>query len=205
MEDKARTYAYLEKTVIEQELDQFAKDVATSYGTSEYRFSWKYYTKFYNITQKCFYSLLCRAVVRDLVTNEIINKMRKKSSANSNQRSIENAGKGTIRSEVHYAKMIVERRWFIFLRDFPKEIKIEITTYFAEHPEASKEECANKFSISKVVHDKIVEDTLLKNEVDDEIFLKIRKRSLENNPSKVATSYFAALKRKRNQNKKTAK
>ena len=130
--------------------------------------------------------------------------MRKKASINSNQKSQEMSGGGTVQSEVHYAKLIGERRWFIFLRDIPKEQKIEITTYFAEHPEVSKEECANKFGISKVVHDKIVEDTLLKNEVDDDVFIRIRKRSLGSNPSKPAISYFNSLKRKRNKNKKTA-
>lgn len=207
MKDKARTYAYLENTMTVQELDQFAKDVATSYATSEYRFSWRYYTKFYNITKKCFYSLLRRAVVRDLVPDEIVNKMKKKSSANSNRKSRENTGKGTIQSEVNYAKMIGERRWFIFLRDFPKETKIEITTYFAEHPEASKEECADKYGIPRaktIAIDKIIEDTLLQNYVDDKIYEKIRERSLGANPSEVASNYFKALKRKRNKNKKTA-
>ncbi len=100
--------------------------------------------------------------------------------------------------------MIGERKWFIFLRDFPKEKKIEITTYFAEHFEVSKAECAKKFSISTIELGKIIEDTLLNNNVDDEIFSKIRTRSLGNNPSEISVKYFATLKRKRNKMKKAA-
>ncbi len=204
MEMRARTYSYLEKTMNEQELDKFACDIATSYATSEGQYSRRYYTKIYNITSDCFYKLLERAIVRDLVLDEIVDKMRQKAYKNSNTKSMEKSGKNTVTSHIHYAKMIGERKWFKFLRDFPKNEKIEITTYFAEHFETSKSECAKKFNISNVSLDKIIENTLIENYVDDEIFSKIRTRSLGKEPTKIAINYFATLKRKRNKRKKTA-
>lgn len=199
-----RTRTYLQNTLSPKELNRFSEQVSTSYATSELDASRSYFTKAYNITSSCFHWLLEWSVVRDLVPDEIVDKMRQKSSANSNRKSQENANKSTMASDVYYAKLIRERKWFIFLRDFPEEDKIKITTFFAKHPEVSKEECAKRFGLSKASLDKIVEDSLLENRVDDEIFLKVQMRSLGANPSKVAIDYFTKLKRKRNQNKKTA-
>lgn len=202
--DSARTRTDLERMMSPKELDQFSRQRSMEYAKGGLEFSRSWFTKAYNITSACFYWLLERSVVRDLVSDEIVDKMRRKSVANSNIKSQENAKTNTIASEVHYAKLIRERKWFIFLRDFPEEDKIKITTFFAKHPEVSKEECAKQFGISKASLDKIVEDSLLENRVDDEIFLRIRARSLGANPSKIAINYFTTLKRKRNQNKKTA-
>lgn len=203
----ARTKTDLEKTMTPEELDQFSIQVSTIYATSELRFSRSYFIKVYDITSDCFYWLLDRSVIRNLVPDKIVDKMRKKASINSNRKSQEMSGEGTVQTEVHYARLIGERKWFIFLRGISVEKKIEITTYFAEHPEVSKEECAEKFGIPRaktMVIDKILEDTLMQNLVDDELYQKVRKRSLGSNPSKYAINYFAALKRKRNKNKKTA-
>ena len=136
MEMRARTYSYLEKTMNEQELDKFACDIATSYATSEGQYSRRYYTKIYNITSDCFYKLLERAIVRDLVLDEIVDKMRQKAYKNSNTKSMEKSGKNTVTSHIHYAKMIGERKWFKFLRDFPKNEKIEIYPIRAGFPAA---------------------------------------------------------------------
>lgn len=201
---KARTYKNLQSIMTDAELDQFAKKIAEEYAGSGCEYSRSYFTKVYNITSDCFYQLLYRAVVRDLVTDEIVMNMRMKASRNSNLKSSQNVGTGTIASEIKYIKLISKRKWFIFLRDFPKEKKIEITTYFAEHYEESKEECAKKFGVSKVAFDRIMEDTLINNEVDDEIFTKIRERSLKNNDTKATKSYFTTLRKKRNAKKETA-
>ena len=198
----ARTYEYLEKTMSEQELDKLACDLDTSYATSGDKFSRSYYTRIYNITSECFYTLRDRGIVRGLVTDEIVDKMRQKSYRNSNAKSMEKSGQNTMKSYTHYAELLGERKWFIFLRDFPEDEKIEITTYFAEHFEVSKAECAKKFNVSTIELGKIIEDTLLKNKVDDEIFSKIRTRSLGDNPSKISKNYFATLKRRRNKMKK---
>ena len=201
---EARTYKNLQDIMTDAELDQFAKKIAEEYGGSECQYSRSYFAKLYNITSDCFYQLLYRAVERDLVTDENVKRMRMKASQNSNLKSSQNVGTGTIASEVKYQKLISKRKWFIFLRDFPKEKKIEITTYFAEHFEESKEVCAKKFEVSKVALDRIMEDTLINNEVDDEIFAKIRERSLKNNDTKAVRSYFTTLRRKRNAKKETA-
>lgn len=201
---KTRTYKDLQNIMTDAELDQFAKKMAEEYAESECQYSRSYFTKVYNITSECFYKLLYRAVVHDLVDDETVRLMRIKASRNSNLKSAQNVGKGTVSSETNYIKLVSQRKWFIFLRDFPKDKKVEITTYFAEHFEESKAECAEKFGVSKVAFDRIMEDTLVNNEVGDEIFTKIRERSLKNNDTKAVRSYFTALRRKRNANKGTA-
>lgn len=158
----------------------------------------------YNIKSACFYKLLYRKVEYDLVEDETVRIMRIKASRNSKPKSAQNVEIGTVSSEINYIKLISQRKWFIFLRDFPKDKKVEITTYFAKHLAESKAECAEKFRVSKVVFDRIMEDTLVNNEVGDEIFTKIRERSLKNNDTKAVSSYFTALRRKRNAKKGTA-
>lgn len=188
----------------EEEIDDFAKKVAVEYALSELKFSRTYFTKIYNITPKCFYQLLYRAIVRNLVTDEIVYKMWKKARENSNIKSKENTGKLTNKTDINYTKLMKERRWFIWLQEFPEERKVEVTTYFAQHPESSKKECATIFELTISQLDKVLEDTIVKNLVDDDIFLTIRKRSIGNNKdNKVAVNYFAKLKRKRQIRKNT--
>lgn len=205
----ARTKTYLQKTMTSKEIDQLAKRVSNSYATSDLEFSVSYYTEKEDITKKCFYWLLELAIVRNLVPDKTVMMMREKSDTNINRKSMEYTMQGNARSQLRYARMIGERKWFIFLEGIPKEKKIEITTYFAEHPELTREEIGERFGIPRgktIAMDKIIEDTLLQNLVDDEIFTKIRLRSLgpNPNPSKEAINYFGRLKRRRNKNKKTA-
>lgn len=202
MERVNRTYEDLEKIMNEHELDKFASDLGTSYATSSDEFTRSYYTRQYQITSECFYKLRDRSIVRDLVPDEIVDKMREKSYRNSNARSMELCGQRAVTSHVHYAKLLGERKWFKFLRDFSEEDKIKITTYFAENFEVSKAECAEKFNLSTIELGKIIEDTLLRSKVDDKIFSKIRKRSLGDKPTKTSVRYFATLKRRRNKMKK---
>jgi len=74
----ARTKTDLEKTMTPEELDQFSIQVSTIYATSELRFSRSYFIKVYDITSDCFYWLLDRSVIRNLVPDKIVDKMRKK-------------------------------------------------------------------------------------------------------------------------------
>ena len=200
-----RTFTKLQSDLSVEELDQFAERIAKSYAESDGSFSRSYYTKLHNITADAFYQLLYRAVITDLVTDEIVEKMRRKASINSNAKSKENAGKMTMGSNVKYQRLIRQRKWFIFLRDFPEDKKIEITTYFAENSNVSKEKCAKKFNLTRSALEKILEDALVHNLVGDDIFLKIRTRSLGDNPTIEAKNYFTQLKKKRNSKKKTAK
>lgn len=203
MKTTQRCFTQLQDSLTEEELDKFAKKVAEEYASSEFGMSRTYFTELYSITSKCFYRLLYRAIVCNLVTDETVNNMWTKARVNSNFKSQEVAGKSsTTKTDLNYTRLLNERKWFIWLQQFPEEKKIEITTYFAEHTETSKQECAEKFQLTVYALERVLEDTIVKNLVDNEIFLKIRKRSIAKNKDKKTVNYFAKLTKKRNLLKK---
>lgn len=57
--------------------------IAWRYATSGFELSHRYYEGEYEISQSTFYNLLKKAVIENVVSDEIVEKMAKKSASNS--------------------------------------------------------------------------------------------------------------------------
>lgn len=197
---KQRTFTDLKKSMTEETLNKFCKRIAESYANSETRFARSYYGKNENITESCFYKVLERAVEMNLVSEKTVDKMERKAEANRNLH-VKGAGVGSL---VKYEVLRKKRNDYI-ISNYTKEQITTLATEFANNPEMSKKEFADKYGVCTMVIDKILVKAIVENIVDDETFAKIEKRTIEKNAGNAKTTkFFEALRQKRQHNKENS-
>ena len=137
MSGKKRTYTELKKQMTVEQFELFCKKLATRYANSEKQFSCSYFVKTENITKSCFYRILGEAIIRNLVSEEIVRKMEEKSLFNQKQH-VQKAGITTLK---HYGELRIKRDEKIISQYTEEDIK-KLAEYFAQNPEKTKEEIA---------------------------------------------------------------
>lgn len=189
---RKRSFKDLSKTMTAQEMEKFCKRIAESYANSEARFARSYYTENEDISISCFYKVLERAVIMNLVSEKTVDKMEMKSEINQSSHA---AGAG-ITTREKYAELRKKRNEFIIFSFSEEEIK-QLAIDFANHPETSKKEFAEKYDVSITVIDVLLKKAIIDKIVDDETFAKIEERSLMKNSSKRAKEFFRLLRERR--------
>lgn len=196
-EKRKRSFRALSNNMTAAELDKFCRRIAESYANSEARFARSYYTEHERISESCFYEVLERAVVLNLVSEKTVDKMERKAELNQ---SIHARGAG-ITSKEKYNELRKKRNEFIIFLYSDKEIA-KLATDFANHPEISKAEFAEKYDVSIKVIDTLLKKSITENIINDEIFAKIEERSLAKDSSLRAKEFFRLLRERRNANLK---
>lgn len=194
---KKRSFRDLSKSMSTIEIDNFCKRIAESYADSETKFARTYYTEHENISVSCFYKVLERAVVLNLVSEKTVDKMEKKAELNQSAHA---KGAG-ITSKEKYAMLRKKRNEYIIFLYSDEEI-VKLSTDFANHPKISKAEFAEKYDISIKVIDTLLKKAITENLIDDETFAKIEERSLSKDSSLRAKEFFKLLHERRNSNLK---
>lgn len=197
MKKRKRSFKVLANSMTTVELDKFCKRIAESYANSEARFARSYYTEHENISESCFYEILERAVVLNLVSEKTVDRMEKKAEVNQAAHA---KGAG-ITSKEKYKELRKKRNeYIIFL--YSEEAIAEVATDFANHPEISKAEFAEKYDVSIKVIDILLKKAITENIVSDEIFEKIEKRSLAKDSGLKAKEFFRLLHERRDSHSK---
>lgn len=194
---KKRSFRELSKNMTLGEFDSFCKRIAESYANSEAKFARTYYTEHENISISCFYKVLERAVVLNLVSEKTVDKMEKKAELNQ---SLHAKGAG-ITSKEKYEELRKKRNEYIIFLYSDEEIK-KLATDFANNPQITKTEFAKKYEVSTNVIDTLLKKAITENLIADEIFAKIEERSLAKNSSLRAKEFFKILHERRNSNLK---
>lgn len=188
-----RNYSYLKKHMSQEEFKTFCKKVANQYAKSDDHFSSSYFVKTENITKSCFYRVIEEAVVRNWISEEIVNKVEAKSISNQKYHA-QNAGETTLRK---YAELRRKRNEYIFSLYSDEEIR-NIAKEFAERKEnISKRDFAKKHDLNIVVLDALLKKAFVENIADDEICKTIERRSLQRDSSKRTVEFFQYLWSKR--------
>lgn len=188
-----RNYSYLKKHMSQEEFKTFCKKVANQYAKSDDHFSSSYFVKTENITKSCFYRVIEEAVVRNWISEEIVNKVEAKSISNQKYHA-QNAGETTLRK---YAELRRKRNEYIFSLYSDEEIR-NIAKEFAERKEnISKRDFAKKYDLNIVVLDALLKKAFVENIADDEICKTIERRSLQRDSSKRTVEFFQYLWSKR--------
>lgn len=188
-----RNYSYLKKHMSQEEFKTFCKKVANQYAKSDDHFSSSYFVKTENITKSCFYRVIEEAVVRNWISEEIVNKVEAKSISNQKYHA-QNAGETTLRK---YAELRRKRNEYIFSLYSDEKIR-NIAKEFAERKEnISKRDFAKKYDLNIVVLDALLKKAFVENIADDEICKTIERRSLQRDSSKRTVEFFQYLWSKR--------
>lgn len=168
--------------------------VAFRYATSEYDFSHSYFEREYEISKSTFYSILQKAVIENIVPDAIVEKMAKKAAYNSFLK----AGKpGRQRSENYYRFLRQKRKVYML----PKEKAIDITVRYAESKLAKKEFCKRNY-LTQTLFDRTLLKAIVGNWISDDIFEKLRRKSIQKNSKRDVTEFWEKLARFRNENRK---
>lgn len=102
-------------------------------------------------------------------------------------------------SKEKYAILRKKRNEYIIFLYSDEEIT-ELAKDFANHPEISKAQFAERYDVSIQVIDTLLKKAITENLIDDEIFAKIEERSLKNNQSLRAKEFFQLLQQRRKAN-----
>ena len=194
---KKRSFKDLSKSMTTTEIDNFCKKIAESYAYSESKFAKSYYTECENISESCFYKILERAVILNLVSEKTVNKMERKAEMNQ---SVHAQGAGITSKEKYEILRKKRNEYIIFL--YSDEEIIQLAKDFANNPEISKVQFAERYDVSIKVIDTLLKKAITENLIDDETFEKIEERSLRKNQSLRAKEFFKLLHQRRESNLK---
>ena len=102
----ARNFTQLKKSKTSRELNELCAEIATEYAISNDDHAESWFVEEYDISRSCYYKAKDYAVVRYLVTDEIVNYMRLKSMANQ-ERNCSYGGRSTVQK---YNKLLDDRK-----------------------------------------------------------------------------------------------
>lgn len=197
MEVKRRTFKQLQKEKDLQELNTFARKVTEAYATSEREYSQRNVAQDNNLTQKALRDLMDYAIITDLVSIEIAEKVLKKSIENQQRKSQEAGGS----SISHHKELMKKRVNFIAYFYLPVEIE-RIASDVANNPRYSIDHFKEKYNIeSGKVMKLILQRAIVENISSDRDVEKIIKRSLKVNATESAKQYFEYLRNERIKNR----
>lgn len=189
MSKDARTFKQLEKEKSFEELNRFAKEVTELYAKSDYVYSQKNAARDNLLSVKGLRSLMDYAIVTNLVSLEIAQKVLEK-TIKTQQKKVTEAGGN---SYSHHNKLMKKRNDFIagsylnteirniatsIARDFSKPI-----SYFSKKYEIESD------NITKL----LLQRAIVENIVSDEIVDKLIERTLNNDKSEKTRMYFDNL------------
>lgn len=197
MSEKRRSFTQLKNSMTLKEFETFCRRIATQYAKSEEQYSASYFVKAENITKGCFYKILYEAIIRNLVSEELVDMMEAKAICNQKAHAV-NAGETTRR---HYAKLRKERNEYIIYSFTDAEIK-QLADNFAKSLEETKIDFAKRYGIKISVLDALLKKAFVENIAEDVTCKEIEKRSLSKDSSKRAKEFFKLLWKERNNNKK---
>lgn len=200
----ARTSKHLRKTRPLSEVYRLSKELATEYANTTPERARSILTEKYNLTTNAYYTLLEMAITHHLVSNKMVQKIREKIVAN--QKSHKNSGISSINK---YNRLEESRKNY---SAFSKVDIRYIATYFANHPETSKESIASIFCFTSTqVLDQVLLRACKELIISDKVFEAIKKRGLESaTPEKLPksqeffdnlTAYRAEVKRQQRKEK----
>lgn len=194
---KKRSFRDLSKSMTTIEIDNFCKRIAESYANSEAKFARTYFTEHEDISMSCFYKVLERAVILNLVSEKTVDKMERKAELNQ----LSHAKGAGMTTREKYSMLRKKRNEYIIFLYSDEEIK-EIATDFANNRQITKIEFAEKYDVSIKVLDTLLKKAITENIVDDEIFAKIEERSLAKDSSLRSKEFFRLLHERRKSNLK---
>lgn len=189
MSTEKRNYSYLKKHMTPEDFKNFCKRIANQYAKSDDHFSSSYFVKVEEITKSCFYRVIEEAVVRNWVSEEVVNKIEAKSISNQ-QYHAKNAGETTIRK---YAELRRKRNEYIFSLYSDEEIRTMAKEFAEREENVSKADFAKKYDLNISVLDALLKKAFVQNIADDEICKTIERRSLQRDSSKRTVEFFEYL------------
>ena len=203
MAGEYRTFKQLQKEKTFEELNSFAKSVTEAYAKSGMAYSQTNTAKDNNLTKKGLRDVMDYAIVTALVSRETCEQVLQKAISNQRQKAQEAGG-----TSISHHKELMKKREELLLSAYTRAEVEKIANDIAQNPSYSIHHFTVKSNIeSDRLTKSILKRAIVENIVSDEVVEKIIERSLKGTEIKRvehrAKQYFAALKKQREENKKT--
>ena len=195
----ARTFRQLKLELSERALGELAIEIADAY-VNDFN-SKAEVAKEFEINQKAVTDLMDYAIIHYLVSDDMVDRMERKSIQNQSRYSPDGSADGTI---AHY-KMLRAKRVELAIFDLSDEKIKEISERFATETDKTKGDIALLYGLSKRIIDIVLKKAITEGICDDETFKKIKARSLENCKQEdysKTLSFFDNLQERRKKKKK---
>lgn len=170
----ARTFRRLKLELSERALGELAIEIADAY-VNDFN-SKAEVAKEFEINQKAVTDLMDYAIIHYLVSDDMVDRMERKSIQNQSRYSPDGSAESTF---LHYQDLRKKRMELIIFKLSDNKIK-EIADYFANNPKETKEKIAERYGLSKKVIDVVLKKAITESLCDDETSEKIKERSLRN-------------------------
>ena len=193
MEEKKRCFTKLKNSMNIEVFRNFCKDLTEEYAYSTGEFARSYFSSYYNISESCFYKILEYSIITNLVDYDVVFRIEKKALENSKAKCSDSGAK----TRAKFAKMRDQRIKYKSGEFQNKEIKI-IAKDFANNPQLTKKDFAKCLKIEVQILEQVLYKACVEKIVNDDIFQKIQKRSVENASEKEKViAFFSKLREKR--------
>lgn len=195
MEEKKRCFTKLKNSMNIKVFRNFCKDLTEEYANSSGEFARSYFTSYYNISESCFYKILEYSIITNLIDCDAVFKIEKKAFSNSKA----NCSEAGTKTKAKFAKMRDQRIKYKSGEFQNNEIKI-IAKDFANNPQITKKDFAKCLKIEVQILEQVLYKACTEKIVNDDIFKKIQKRSIENaseEKKEKVIAFFSKLREKR--------
>ena len=193
---KGRTFFDLRNEKNRRSLRKFIKEVAYAYA---YVFGVSTRHEIllsYNITERCYYTILEKAVVWNIVDDATVYKMEEKALKNSKPYT-----KSSKRTKEKYARLREKRKEYIEF-PFSKAEAISIVVQFTEDRYVTKKVLADIYCVTPRDIDKALYVASANCWIDDALFKKLKEQSLEGVSEEKSIQFFKDLEKLRENMKK---
>ena len=164
-------------------------EVAKDYAETDPIVSAEYFCQKYDISPNTFYTVLDKAVIDNIVDNEVFEKMKAKAAYNS---GVKAGPEGSMRSFRHYRELFYKRAFF----NFSQNEAIKLAEEYSESEEYM-EEFANHHYMTTQIFTRTIEDTIVNRWITEGTLVKIFMKSLRRNHEPKHINYWRRLLDKR--------
>lgn len=168
-------------------------EIATQYAETPESYSHTFFEKEYEISQTTFYTILEKAVIENVVSNETVLEMAGKASSNSSEKAGE---PGETRSAKHYKYLIQKRKIYML----PKKEAIDLADRYSKS-KLRKKEFAEKYYYTTALMDRTIMKCIIDCWIKDETVSLLKNKALQQHKSEEAIRFWDKLEEMRTNKK----
>lgn len=188
-----RNFRKLRCSMPDERFFELCEDIAMLYAEKGPVYGRTYHKEKYGITDKCYSKLLAYAIICNIVTEDIVDNIEKKSMMYKDFLPKENVEK----IQAYYSNLRRIRHKYI-LTTFSNEKIVKIVKCYTELNYVSKDDIAKNYNISVKIIDALLSKSIINNIISDEMLEKLEKTCILKDPSEYTTNIFKKFREERN-------
>lgn len=188
-----RNFRKLRCSMSNERFFELCEDIAMLYAEKGPVYARTHHKEKYCITDKCYSKLLAYAIICNIVTEDVVDSIEKKSIMYKDFLSAEAVEK----IQAYYSNLRSIRHKYI-LATFSNERIVRIVKCYTELNYVSKDDLAKKYKTSVRIIDALLTKSIIKNIISDEMLEKLERTCILKDPTEYTTNIFKKFREERN-------